>query len=627
MKEDKQVLEREVLRHKDLYYNAAPEISDASFDRLYDKLKRLDPESPAIKSVGAMATNEEWKKARHEIPMGSLNKVSTIEDMTEWVEKHTTKEVFVIEKVDGLSIECIYQDGKLTGSISRGDGFWGDQVVSNVRLMAGVKEILPITFTGSLRGEIILTRTNHREFFADKANVRNTAAGVSRRLDGDGCDKLSVLFYQAIGSAEFDTEVDQMEYLEKELGLPTPYWQLASGDTVTGVSRIYDNYQNCLREALDWEIDGLVLKVNSLPEQEELGERDNRPRGSVAYKFGAEKKETILRDVVWQIGNSGRITPVAVFDPISLAGASVENANLHNVNRVKELDIEYGDVILVCRRGEVIPHVESKVSNGEDREPVDIPESCPCCDGEVEMQGEYLVCLSTDLCPGQVAGRLSNWIEKIGVLEWGDKLIDKLVESGKVSDVSDLYDLSIEDLQGIERMGKTSAKKCYTLLHEKMQLPLETFFGSLSIPLIGRTMTKLLMNAGYDSLEKILSAKQEDLVKVKGMGETKAAAVIRGIKTNRPIIDKLLKRGVSVKDKIKGGLTGKKIAITGKTDMKRADLQNFIAEHGGEYKGSVSKEVSHLVIADPNSTSVKAAGARKLGIQLITETQLMEMVG
>lgn len=644
-------LESEIKHHSRLYYNGDPEISDYEFDLLMDELRELDPNSKVLKSVGSPIDNDGWEKIKHQIPMGSLNKAANKEELKPWIDKYIKEEVFIIEKLDGISINCVYKDGKLIQAITRGSGEFGENIFDNVMKMEGVKKELPLLFTGSLRGEIILTKTNHKKFFSDTANVRNSAAGTARRLEGDKCEHLNILFYQVLGNAELDTEVEQMEYIKDNLKLNTPNFYFYSNKSDIKnpseyIESIYKFYNDGFRDGLDYEIDGLVIKVNSLEEQEKYGISSNRPKAAIALKFPHQTKETVLRGIEWSVGNSGRICPVGVFDKIPVDGVDITKASLHNIQRIIDLKLNIGDRIIVSRRNGVIPYVEKNLDFKEcndntawsgicnfgtlgcqDKHKFNIPLSCPICNGKTEMQGENFVCISTDICPAQIKGKIANYINAIGVLEWGEKIIDKLVESGKVKLISDLYKLSIDDLSSIDRMGEKSATKCYSLLWKKEELPLDIFLGALSIPNAASSTIRMLINEGYDNLEKILNAKEEELVKVKGIGNIKAELIVDGLKRNKKIINDIMKQGIKIKEiNSNGKLLGKRICITGATEIKRGDLQKMIAENGGSYAGSISKSCTHLIIADPNSNSVKANGARDMGIKLISESDFLEMV-
>jgi DNA ligase (NAD+) len=281
------------------------------------------------------------------------------------------------------------------------------------------------------------------------------AAGTSKRFDGQGAEHLTVLFYDVADHLEFETEEAKFAYL-RGLGLATP--RTAHGG-VEAVLELYRSYQGELRAALDYEIDGLVVYVNSLHAQALLGELNRRPRGAVAFKFASPAKVSRVREILWDTGPSGRVTPVAIVEPVELAGALVQRASLHNVSNVRSLGIGVGDEVLVSRRNDVIPYVEEVVEKaGSYAEP---PTVCPVCGSPLSIEGEYLMCRNA-ACPALVEGRIQNWIGAIGALEWGDKLIHQLVEAKLVREPADLYRLTVADIAGLERRGEKSATKCST---------------------------------------------------------------------------------------------------------------------------------------------------------------------
>lgn len=615
-------LEQKITKARNDYYNGQAIFSDKVYDAWIDELRLLDPTNKAVTAVGAPIVVSEWKKAKHQIPMGSLDKVNTPSELSKWYDDSSLagEPLFVCEKLDGLSIEVIYEDGKFTQAITRGNGVEGEDISVNVIKMGGVPSTLKNKFNGSLRGEIIMTKTNHKLYFSDKANPRNAASGVSKRLDGVGVEKLDILFYQVLGDIDFKSEADQYTWLRTN-GCKTPnYWNFK---TTEEVNKHWRNYQDKDRDSLDYDIDGLVIRFNDLVKQASLGDKDLRPKGAIAFKFDNESRESIIRNITWQVGNSGRLTPVATVDPVLLVGATVTRASLYNWSYISALGLDVGASVLVARANDVIPRIEELIKGtGTIAQP---PSSCPECNGATIMDGENLMCTNSADCPAQVVGRIKNWIKELNILEWGDTLIEKLVESKKVTTIADLYKLTVNDLASLDRMGDKSAQKCYDLLWASSEVSLDIFLGALSIPMIGATSIRQIINNGCDTLEKFGQLSAVHFEQVSGVGPTKAKFLADGLKANQQLILDILDNGVTIKKQIVGPLSGIKIAITGSTKTKRADLEKFVSDNGGEIKSSVGKSCTHLVIADINSTSSKAVAARKLGIKLIDEESLLNL--
>ena len=308
------------------YYNNEPKVSDKVFDAWVDELKDLDPNNDAVTAVGASVPPTEWKKAKHQIPMGSLEKVNLPEELAKWIDDAAPKEpLLVIDKLDGLSIELVYDNGKLFQAITRGDGIIGEDITANVIKMNGALTKLSNNFTGSIRGEIIMKKSVHQKHFSDKANPRNAASGTCKRLDGMGSEHLDVFVYQVLGDVDFKTEEDQFKWLISNKFTVPNYWVF---NTVAEVSSHWRSYQDNQRDGLDYDIDGLVVRVNDLAKQIALGDINLRPKGARAFKFDNEARESVIRDIHCSVGNSGRLTPVATVDPVILFGAQVSNASL-----------------------------------------------------------------------------------------------------------------------------------------------------------------------------------------------------------------------------------------------------------------------------------------------------------
>jgi DNA ligase (NAD+) len=606
------------------YYNNQPTVSDKVFDAWCDELRVLVPNHIALTAVGAPVGPSVWLKAKHQIPMGSLNKVNLPIEMSDWAKDKSDKTLwFVTEKLDGLSIELIYESGKLIQAITRGDGTTGEDITANVCRMHGVNNDLGLNFNGSLRGEIIMTKTMWKLHFPEMANPRNAASGVSKRLDGVGVDKIGILFYQVLGDVDFKTEVEQFTWLKNnKLGIPN-FWTYK---TIDDVNKHWRDYQDTKRDKLDYDIDGLVIRIDDMTRQMSLGDKDLRPLGAMAFKFDNESRESTIRDIIWQVGNSGRLTPVAVVDPVVLVGATVTRASLYNMSYIEELKLDIGATVLVVRANDVIPRIEELIKGTG--KVIDHPTHCPECSAVVKFDGENLMCTNTQLCSAQIIGRIKNWVKELNLLEWGDTLVEKLVQSNKVVTVADLYTLTVDDLANLDRMGEKSAQKCFEILWDptNTNISLDIFLGALSIPTIGGSTIRSIMNVGCDTLEKFGQLGAAQFEQVPGVGPTKAKFLADGLKHNQKIILALIENGITIKAKIHGVMTGKSVCFTGAMKMKRPLLEKMAADQGADVKGSVGKGLTYLVIADPNSTSSKAQAARKMGTTLISEEAFLDLV-
>lgn len=619
-------LESLIQEARHAYYNAQPIVTDEVYDAWADELSELKHDSPALTSVGSAPVSE-WNKVRHSIAMGSLNKINTLEELTSWVlgtGESKFAPLLVTEKMDGISIAVSYVKGAFSQAVTRGDGATGEDISVNVARMQGVPGRLPKPFTGTLRGEIILTKTDHAKYFPQYSNPRNAASGIAKRYDGQGSEHLTLVFYQVADGQDFETEGLQFEWLAS-MGLKIPNWYVTA--MTPGIKTPHDiwlEYQQTKRDQLDYEIDGLVVRLNDMAAQLALGETDNRPKGAVAFKFAPMTRESVLRKIEWQVGATGRVTPVGVFDPVRLVGAEITNASLYNVAYINQLGLDVGATIVIARAQDVIPRIAAvRKGTGSVASP---PNQCPRCAGEVSMDGEYLVCLNTAECPAQAVGRIKRYLSVLNVKEWGEVLIEKLVELGLATDVAGLYRLTEAQLSDVERMGQKSAAKVIKTLWARHKIPLDTLLGALSIPLCGQSTIKLAMDAGYDTLAKLKAANIEQLAAIEGFGPVRAQTVWTWLQRNSGVVDQLLAVGVEIEGKQHGNLSGMSVCFTGSSSRPRADLEMIVKTAGGEVKSSVGKKLTYLVIADPNSTSSKAVAARKNGTKCISEEMLMDLV-
>jgi DNA ligase (NAD+) len=620
-------LEGLIQQARHAYYNSTPTIVDEAYDAWVDELSALKHDSAAVTQVGAAPVSE-WTKVSHTIAMGSLSKINTLEELTSWVMSTGSSKfaaLLVTEKLDGISIAVDYVKGTFSRAATRGDGVTGEDISANVARMQGVPGRLPKAFTGTLRGEIVLTKSDHAAHFPQYANPRNAASGIAKRYDGHGCEHLTIMFYQVADGEDFESEGDQFTWLVQQ-GLKVPNWYVTA--MTPGIRTPHDlwlEYQQFKRAELNYEIDGLVVRVNDLANQLALGEVDNRPKGAVAFKFAPMTRESTLRRIDWQVGGSGRITPVAIFDPVRVLGTEITNASLYNVAYINTLGIDIGATILIARAQDVIPRVAAvRKPTGTVAAP---PLTCPCCEGATQMDGEYLICTNSMECSAQAVGRIKRYVSVLDIKEWGETLIEKLVEMELVGDVGDLYKLSEAQLADVDRMGPKSAAKVIKTLWAKRKVPLDTLLGSLSIPLCGPSCIKLAMDAGFDTLERFKSITVEQLMSVEGLGPVRARNIHGWLANHAWLIDKLLLLGVEIEGKRHGTLSGMSVCFTGSLARPRAELENLVKQAGGEVKTSVGKKLTYLVMADPSSTSSKAQAARKNGTNCVSEDELLKVIG
>lgn len=622
-------LEGLISKHRLEYYNGEPTVPDEVYDAWKDELAELKPRSLAVTAIGAPPPEvSEWKKVQHTILMGSLDKVNTLDELTKWLIGCSAlqERLLVTEKLDGISIHIHYESGAFSQAVTRGDGTTGEDISVNVAKMRGVPGKLPKKFTGSVRGEIIITKSDFAAHFVNEyENTRNAAFGISKRYDGKGCELLQVIFYQVVEGKDFEHEAEQYEWLE-QMGFKIPNWYVTM--MIPGVRTPHDlwvEYQQTKRAELDYEIDGLVVRLDNMVKQIALGETDGRPNGARAFKFAPITRETVLRGIQNQTGGMGIITPVAVFDPIRLVGVTVTNASLYNWRYIRELGIDIGARILVARANDVIPRVvRVTLGTGSVAQP---PATCPSCGSQTEFVGEHLTCGNVGDCPAQTEGRIKRYVKALKILEWGDILIEKLVAKGFVTNVADLYRLSEDDLASLERMGKRSAQQARTNLWEKNPIPIEDFLGALSIRLCAQSTIKLAVDAGYDTLEKLKAATVSQLQAIEGFGPERSESLVVWFKRYPTAVDNILAAGLKIKVRIKGNLTGKSFCFTGTSNRPRTELEELARAAGGEVKTTVSKKLTYLVTPGGNWTSTKVQAAKKNGTHCITEDEFLKMVG
>lgn len=615
-------LSKKIIKAREDYYNAQPTISDATFDKLIDELTALDPEHPSVTAVGATVGVSEWKKVAHTVPMGSLNKAKNEEEFRKWAEEciEPGSIILLSDKLDGISISTEWDQGVLTQALTRGNGSTGEDITVNVRRMKGIPGKLQSKFTGNIRGEIVLCKSDHKKHFPDYSNPRNAASGIAKRLDGQGAEHLTVMMYTISTGKEFETEEKQLDFITN-LGLQQPYY--GSFDTVDKVMKKYHAYEESLRDKLDYEIDGLVARVDNIADQLVFGEKNHRPKGAIAFKFKSEECETILRDIIWQVGNSGRITPVGEFDMVHIAGADITRASLYNHSYIKELGVDIGAEILVIRSNDVIPRCEEVLKSTNTV--AKVPKKCPECSESTSFDGEYLCCTNKE-CPARVLGKLKSWVNELNILNWSTATLQRVIDAGLVEDVGDLYRVTVDQLEKLDRMGRKSAEKLVAIMNSHKNIPIQNLIGGLGINGVATSTAKSVVDAGYNTLDAFRGMSIADFEGIDKFATTRATAFYHGLRENKDRIDDILAAGVTIKAKPQGTLTGKNFCFTGSSTLPRKELHKLVEAQGGDVKKSVGKGLQYLVLADLNITSGKTKAAIKFGTKCISEEDFMRMI-
>ena len=624
-----QELERLIRYHQHAYYNGTPEITDAAFDALWDELKALDPGNKIFLEVGKDYANG-FPKREHIMPMGSQEKAADPEEFLAWVQKQQFREFVVEYKLDGASIELQYQEGLLQYAVTRGDGVSGDDITENVRKMQGVVACLKTPWSGAVRGEIIMLKNIHAKYFSDKANCRNAANGVMKRKDGKGSEHLTVLCYDAVPEtvfkrgkavrqpdAPFNDELAKLEWLKEQgfIVVPTEFCHGAY-EVIDYRARVVTE-----RESLSYDIDGLVVKGRAVDSSDMA---KLRPEKQIAFKFPLEEAVSTLRSIEWS--ESGILyTPIALIDPVQLAGTVVKRANLVNTNAINGMGLKIGSRVIVVKRGEIIPKIEGKVDDEPGALPIIVPEVCSQCGTKLIDEGTRLYCPNT-LCPGKLYHRLEKWIQTMGIMDIGPAVLKRLFDTGKVRTIADLYKLTVADLIEIERMGETLAKKILSNINAKRSLKLSELLAGLDIDGIGPLMAEKLIGAGFTTLEKLKQAASIDFARIPGFGNILAENLVLGLKELEPVLNELVAY-ISITQETQGVLQGLSFCFTGELQtMKRAEAESLVRQYGGSVKSSVTKDLSYLVTNDPQSGSSKNLQAKKLGIPVITEDDFLLMI-
>lgn len=656
---------REKLRYHEYRYYVLdePQISDAAYDRLMERLKELEeahpelvtPDSPSVRVGGA--PREGFQTVRHARPMLSLDNAFSYDVLREWdrrVREGSGKEKieYIAEhKFDGLSISLQYKDSVLVRGVTRGDGTTGEDVTPNVKTIRSLplrvdatalkKVKLPVDF--EVRGEVMMTRkafealNRQQERIGGKifVNPRNSAAGAVRVLDPTitASRKLDFFAYYLLvdGKAPFAKHSESLEALKQLRFRASDDWKLCNG--VQEVIAYCEDW-DAKREKLPYEIDGVVIKANTTSIQNELGFTAKAPRWAIAFKYPARQETTVVNNILVNVGRTGALTPVAILEPVQVGGVTVSRSTLHNMDEIERLGVQIGDTVLIERAGDVIPHVLKVVKEGKPRKPFRMPKNCPECGSAIHhVEGEVAYRCVNAACPAKrkesilhFAGRHAMDIDGLG-----EKIVDQLVDKGMVKDVADLYTLKEEEVAALERMAEKSAQNLLEEIEASKKNSLARLIYALGIQFVGERTGQLLAEH-FSSLEELATAKEEELEQVPEVGPKVAASIVEFFSepANRQLIKKLAKAGVrptAEKREVKSDkFAGKSFVFTGGlVNRTREEAGAIVVTHGGKVSGSVSKKTAYVVVGtDPGSKYDKA---KELGVTILSEGEFEKLVG
>lgn len=623
-------LEEKIMDAQDAYYNEQPIMSDEEFDALWDKLKKENPNSIIFRKVGEDSSSN-FEKAKHVINMNSQEKVNNEKDFESWWKKRIKTSAIVQYKLDGISIELQYKNGVLDKAITRGDGNIGDDITSNVKKMNGFPIEVNSKINFAVRGEIILPKSTFEKKYRPKgyANPRNMASGLSKQKSGQGCEDLKIIFYDMFAEKHEENigkkEIDKIKFLESEGFSVVEYREVNNS---LEVSDIRNELSQEKRESLEYDIDGLVVK-NNIYNPEDA--KRVRPQFQIAFKFDTVTAVTKIENVYWSV--SGRIiTPVALLEPVVLEGAIVRRASLANPNRLRELRLHYGDLVLVSRRGQIIPYIEKVVQTNEKGER--IPPALEKyvdnkgVDWPVTDEGTRLV-ISEESFPQIRYHRIKKWIDKLGVKGFGVALLNKLFTEGWVNEIADLYMIDLDRYLRSTNLKK-AAQKAFDNLYSVKKVSLAKFVSGFDIEDVGEKIVALTVKNGYDTLKKLEEASVTKLSNIDGIGDHRAKQIVNGVYSLKSEMFKVL-NFVSIENeevrKVEG-VEGKSFCFTGALEsMKRKEAQELVESMGGVSKSSVSKDLDYLVNNDVYSNSSKNKKANEYGVKIIDENTFLSMVG
>ena len=659
-KERIEELRKKVEYHAKKYYDDdKPEISDFEYDMLMVELRNLEKEYPEFKSKDSLTqkvgghVKEGFNKVTHEVPLQSLQDVFSMEEVIDYIEKIKLKAKenniedvkFVVEtKIDGLSAALEYKNGKFVRGATRGNGIVGEDVTNNLKTLKTIPKKLKENIDITVRGEVFISKNDFEKMNQEReeneeelfANARNAAAGSLRQLDSKitATRPLDIYIFnvQKIEGKEFNSHYEELEYLEK-LGFnvnPVRIYCKTISEIEKAIQKIGEE-----REKLTFGIDGAVIKVDDLKFREILGSTAKTPRWAIAYKYPPEKKETILEDIVCQVGRTGVITPMAILKPVKLSGSTISKTTLHNEDFIKDKDLKIGDTVVIQKAGDVIPEiveVKKQKRTGNEKE-FEMPKVCPVCGAQaIREEGESALRCTGIECPAKLYRNLVHFAsrEAMNIEGLGESIIKQLLDKKLIENIADIYTLTFEDIASLKKNGQKFAKNLEESINKSKQNDLYRLITALGIRHVGTKASKILAKK-YQTIDKLSKASFDELSQINDIGPIVANSIREFFLEDQTIdlIQRLKKAGVNTKaieqEILDNRFEGKTFVLTGTLEnYTRGEAANIIEKYGGKTSGTVSKKTDYVLAGEEAGS--KLTKAQSLGVKVLTEEEFKEMI-
>lgn len=618
-------LEALIKHHKALYYQGRPEIKDSEYDKLEERLRGIDPESSALEIVG---TTQTGIKVKHNTKMLSLNKTYKLDDLEKWIED---RPVVSTLKIDGISCSLEYRDGKLKLAKTRGDGSFGEDITEKVKWIKTVPKSVSNKNKFEVRGELFCDEKSFFSLSEEMVSIgqekptsqRNIVAGlISRKENIELCRYIEFRAFDLIDDKKkIEYEIEKEKILKKDGFTPEEFKLHQSFASLKKEIEYAEEFMS----TGEYQIDGLVISLNEIALHEELGATAHHPRYKMAFKYQGETKKTKINEIKWSVSRNGILTPVAEVEPVELSGAKISRVTLHNYGMVKQNELKIGDEIEIVRSGEVIPKFlsVSKAGKGD----FSVPLICPSCNEKTEIVDIRILCMN-EKCSGKNKESILNFIQKIGIDDLSSKRLDEMISSGLVNKIEDLYKIKKGQLLELDKVKEKLEHKLLTNIDKTKSVDFTTFLSALGIQGGAYNKCEKVVSSGFNTVDKILSVSLEELMNIDGFAERSSVEFLNSIKEKTGLIKSLAKLGFKFEapKEIDGSLSGKKIAITGSLSEKRALVEAKIRSIGGSVVSTISKNTDILLTNQQTSESSKFKKATDLGIKIISEEDLNNLL-